>query len=417
MPPLTEIHAPSTKEVVLLYSQEGVSRSSVEETLNPPQSIPPLSERDIDLPKEDILPEPEMNQVSPSSILLPPQSIPPPPPVEEPQAVPGPTTHEVPPSQPSEVSIQKGPETSPSPEKPQEPAASPSVNIHLPPPLPVQGLTSIKLQSSTVSSENQSQELTSAHVVQEEPAPIVTPSLIQNVKLRSVNSSPEPPKAQEELKTEVTMRKQQPSDQVPTSFANGEAPQKPIRRSLIVTSPTSTSLPVIVTSTPALPKSLSLVAPPASSSTEPSPMKNSPPATTASPSMKLQEAIRLRTAARSKESPASRLSVPSPTSPIDLQRSPKSPTNTASFVFSKINRKVVIETKPGTEAKTRVQNKLEVSPVTMVVSESVSLKKASKVPPPVAKKPKSKAKENETSEGTEQTAGQEAQQESIHGKS
>ncbi|XP_035024545.2 uncharacterized protein KIAA1522 homolog isoform X1 [Hippoglossus stenolepis] len=425
VPPSTEILAPSTEEVVLLSSQKCVSQSSVEETLvcklNPPQSIPPppplqskpyLSERDIYLPKEDILAEPETNQVSPSSILLPPQGIPPPPPVEQPQAVPGPTTHEVPPSQPSEVSIQKGPETSPSPEKPQEPAPSPSVNIPLPPPLPVQGLTSIKLQSSTVSTE--SQELTSAHVVQEEPTPIVTPSLLQKVKLRSVNSSPEPPKTQEELKTEVTMRKQQPSDQVPTSSANGEAPQKPIRRSLIVTSPTSTSLPVIVTSQPALPKSQSLVAPPASSSTVPSPMKKSPPATTASPSMKLQEAIRLRTAARSKESPASRLSVPSPTSPIDLQRSPKSPTNTASFIFSKSNRKVVIETNPVTEAKTRVQNKLEVSPVTKVVSESESLKKGSKVPPPVAKKPKSKAKENETSEGTEQTAGQEAQQESIH---
>ncbi|XP_062252494.1 proteoglycan 4 [Platichthys flesus] len=423
-PPSTEILAPSTEEVVLLSSQESVSQSSVEETLacklNPPQSIPPsptlqsqpyVSERDIDLPKEDIVPDPEINQVSTSSILLPPQSIPPPPPVEQPQAVPRQTTDEVPPSQPSEVSIPQGPETSPSPE---EPAPSQSVNIPLPPPLPMQGLTSIKLQSSTVSTENQSQELNSAHVVEEEPTPFVTPSLLQMVKLRSVNSSPEPPKAQEELKTEVTMRKQQPSDQAPTSSANGEAPQKPIRRSLIVTCPTSTSLPAIVTSQPALPKSQSLVAPPASSSTVPSPTKKSPPATTASPSMKLQEAIRLRTAARSKESPASRLSVPSPTSPLDLQRSPKSPTSTASFIFSKSNRKVVIETKPVTEAKTRVQNKLEVSPVTKVVSESESLKKASKMPPPVAKKPKSKATENETSEGTEQTAGQEAQQESNH---
>ncbi|XP_060939222.1 mucin-2 isoform X2 [Limanda limanda] len=357
VPPSTEILAPSTEEVVLLSSQEGVSQSSVEETLacklNPPQSIPPppplqskpcLSERDIDLPREDILPDPEINQVSPSSILLPPQSIPPPPPVEQPQDVPGPTTHEVPLSQPSEVSIPQGPETSPSPEKPQEPAP-PSVNIPLPPPLPVQGLTSIKLQSSTVSTENQSQELTSAHVVEEEPTPVVTPSLLQMVKLRSVNSSPEPPKAEEELKTEVTMRKQQPSDPVPTSSANGEAPQKPIRRSLIV------------------------IAPPASSSTVPSPTKKSPPASTASPSMKLQEAIRLRTAARSKEGPASRLSVPSPTSPMDLQRSPKSPTNTASFVFSKSNRKVVIETQPVTEAKTRVQNKLEVSPVTKAMGQ------------------------------------------------
>ncbi|XP_069392435.1 NHS-like protein 3 isoform X2 [Paralichthys olivaceus] len=422
VPPSTEILTPSTEKVVLLSSQESVSQSSVEETLvcklNPPQSIPPppplqlkphLS--DIDLPQEDILPEIKTNQASLSSTLAPPESIPPLPPIEQPQALAGPTTHEVP---PSEVSIPQSLETSPSPEKPQEQAPSPSVNIPLPPPLPVQGLTTIKLQSSTVSTETPSQELTPSNVVQEESTLLVTPSLLQMVKLRSVNSSPEPPKAQEDPKAEVTMRKQQPSDQVPTSSVNGEAPQKPIRRSLIVTSPTSTSPPVNVTSEPALPKLQPLVAPPASSSPVPSPTKKSPPATTASPSMKLQEAIRLRTAARSKESPASRLSLQPPTSPIDLQRSPKSPTSTASFIFSKSNKKVVIETKPVPEAKAKVQNKLEVSSVTKVVSEPESLKTTSKVPPPVAKKPKSKTKENETSEGMEQTAGQEAQRESIH---
>lgn len=78
---------------------------------------------------------------------------------------------------------------------------------------------------------------------------------------------------------------------------------------------------------------------------------------------------------------------------------------------------MVIETRPVPEAKTSVQNKLEVSSVTKVVSEAESLKKAGKVPPPVAKKPKSKAKDNDTSEATEQTAGQEAQQESIQCKS
>ncbi|XP_056248988.1 uncharacterized protein KIAA1522-like isoform X1 [Seriola aureovittata] len=427
--PPEEIPAPSAEEVALSSSQEDTSQSSEGATLvsklNPPQSIPPppplpsqpqLSEQDVDVPQENVL-SAETNPVSSNSILTPPQSIPPPPLIDllhQPQVVPpntdGPATNEAPPSPPSEISIPPAPETSPTPEKVQEPAPSPPVNIPLPPPLPVQGLTSVNHQPSQASTENQSQEPTPASVVQEEPTPIITPSLLQMVKLRSVNSSPEPPKAQEQPQAEVTMRKQQPSNQVPTSSAGGEAPQKPIRRSLIMTSPPPTSPSVIVTSQTALPKSQSLLAPSASSSTVTSPMKKSPPAMTVSPSMNLQEAIRLRTAARSKESPASRLSLHSPTSPIDLH---KSPSSTASFIFSKNNKKVVIEKKPAPEAKASVQNNLEVSSVTKVVSEAESVKKGGKVPPPVAKKPISKAKENETSEETEQTAGQQAQEESI----
>ncbi|XP_033967624.1 NHS-like protein 3 [Pseudochaenichthys georgianus] len=110
---------------------------------------------------------------------------------------------------------------------------------------------------------------------------------------------------------------------------------------------------------------------------------------TASPSMNLQEAIRLRTAARSKTGPASRLSLNSPTSPKDPQ---KSPCSTASFIFSKSNKRVVIETKPAPEDMATVQ----------------------KVPPPVARKPKTKGKEIEDSEGTEQTAGQEALQDGVN---
>lgn len=49
--------------------------------------------------------------------------------------------------------------------------------------------------------------------------------------------------------------------------------------------------------------------------------------------------------------------------------------------------------------------------------ETQPAQKGTKVPPPVAKKPKSKGKEMETSEGTEPTAGQEEQQESSMGKS
>ncbi|XP_044079908.1 uncharacterized protein KIAA1522 homolog isoform X4 [Siniperca chuatsi] len=428
-----EVSTMSTEEVSPPSSQENARQSSEETTpvskLTPPQSItppPPLpsqsqsSEQEIDFPQENIPSESNSNPVSSNSILTPPQSIPPLHPkqlLHQPQVVPpntdGPTTQEASPSPPSEVSIPPALENSPSPEKAQEPAPSPPGNIPLPPPLPVQGLASIKHQPNPASTENQTSELTSVTVVQKELSPIVTPSLLQMVKLRSVNSNPEPPKAQEQPEAEVTMRNQQPSNQVQTSSASGEAPQKPIRRSLILTapmSPTYTSEPAIVTSQPALPKSQSLVVPPASSSTVLSPTKKSPPAMTTSPSMNLQEAIRLRTAARSKDGPASRLSLHSPTSPIDLH---KSPSSTASFIFSKSNKKVVIETKPAPETMSTIQKNLEVSSVTKVVSEAESVQKGVKVPPPVAKKPKTKGKENETSEGTEQTAGQEALQEDI----
>ncbi|KAM7403912.1 hypothetical protein PAMA_004368 [Pampus argenteus] len=420
-PPVKEVSPPLVIEVPFLPAeeaappsgQENPPQSSEEATpvskLCPPQSVSPPSpiepvlplqhlsiEQEIDVPLESITSKSETNPVSCTSILTPPESIPPPPPLESlppsqlaPPKTDGPVNQEASPSQSHDASIPPAHETTP----------SPPANIPLPPPLPMQGLASTH-QPNPASTENQSPEPPSAPAVQEEPSPIVTPLLLQMVKLRSVNNSPEPPKAQEQSQAEVTMRTQQPSNQMPTPSPSGEAPQKPIRRSLILASPTSTSPPVIVTSEPALPKPQSVVVPPASSTTALSPMKKSPPAITISPSMKLQEAIRLRTAARSKESPATRLSLHSPSSPIDPR---KSPSSTASFIFSKSTKKVEIETKPTVEARETSQNNLEVSSVT----------KGVKMPPPVAKKPKSKAKETETSEGTEQTAGQEAQPESI----
>ncbi|KAK9533500.1 hypothetical protein VZT92_008612 [Zoarces viviparus] len=428
--------AVSTEEASFPSTQENAWQSSEEVSkLTPPQSVPPppplpsqpKSEQEIDLPQDSIPFESEPSPVSFFSILTPPQSIPPPPSVQlllqpqvRPQNTDSPATQEPPPSPPSEVSIPQALENSPRPEKAQEPAPSAPGNIYL----PVQGLANIKDPSSPTSTENQAPEQTSDPVVQEEPAPIFTPS---------PNSSPEIPEAQKQPEAEVTMRKQQLSNPVPTFSASGEAPQKPIRRSLIIisppttsppptsppttsppptsppptsppptspppTSPPPTSPPAIVTAQPAQPKSV-LVLPASSSTTVVSPTKKSPPAMTTSPSMNLQEAIRLRTAARSKAGPPARLSLNASTSPVDFR---KSPSCTASFVFSKSNKKVVIETKPAPETMANVEKKLEVSSVT----------KGVKVPPPVAKKPKTKGKAIET-EGTEQTAGQEALQESI----
>ncbi|KAM3594724.1 uncharacterized protein V6R79_012838 [Siganus canaliculatus] len=430
-PPPKEI-SPPLPAVSSLCSKESVT------VLAPPQSIPPppppLSQlpspaQEVHLPKEDVPPKSESDLDSSGGILMPPSSIPPPPIelLQQPQvlasATEPPTEQEDSHPLPSEVSVSTALENSGSSTETQEPG-----NIPPPPPLPAQGLASDKPQPIPANTEDQTQEvattlaqgLTSdkpqpipastkdqtqevaATPAQEEPTPIVTPSLLQSIKLRSVNSSPEPPKVQEQPETQVIMRTEQSSSPAPPSSASGEAPQKPIRRSLILISPTSTTPPSIALSPPPMPKSQSLVITPASLPTVLSPPKKSPSAMTATPSMNLQEAIRLRTAARSNSGPVPRLSLNSPTSPLDLH---KSPSSTASFIFSKSNKKVVIETKPLQETKAA---KAE----TETVSEE-SPKMGARVPPPVAKKPKPKGNDLETSDGTEQTAGQEAQEPSI----
>lgn len=406
--PAEEVRPPSVPENGHPSSED----ATPVDKLAPPQSIPPSPPQSpvIDLPEENI--PAEANPGSSNSILIPPQSIPPPPPIQLPHqpqgAAPvtaGPVTQEASHSPPSEVSVQPVLENSLPPEKAPEPVPPPPpVNIPLPPPLPVQGLTAIKHEPSPASTEKQTPEPASAPAVQEDFTPIVTPSLLKMVKLRSVNSSPEPPKAQEE--PEVIMRNHQPSGQVPTSSSSAEAPQKPIRKSLIITT-TSTSPTSIVASQQAFPSSQPLVVPPLS----PSSTNKSPSAMTASPSMNLQEAIRLRTAARSLGGPAPRLGLHSPPSPADIH---KSTSSTASFIFSKSNRKVVTETKPVVEIKATTPNSPGVSSLMKVVGEAELVQKGVKVPPPVAKKPKTKGKE--TSEGAAQTAGQEELQDGGMGR-
>ncbi|XP_068194558.1 NHS-like protein 3 isoform X2 [Antennarius striatus] len=416
-PPSVEISPLPPKELSVEVvpppsSQVNVHDSS-EETppvseLAPPENIPPPPPIQAQSPEETV---PSKSDTDPSSInstLNPPPSIPPPPQelLIQPQIVPtkneGPVTQEVQ-SPPSDVSIQPTLESSVPTEGSSVSLSSPPVNIPLPTVLPVEGLGSIENQPNPANSENQTAELTSTPVVQEKPTVIVTPSILQVVKLRSVSNSPEPPKAQE---VEATV-----SNQVPTSSASGETPQKPIRKSLIATSPTSSSPPVVVISQAAHSKSESTVIQPASSPTAVSPTVKSPPATIAAPSMNLQEAIRLRTAARSQTSSAPRISLHSQTSPTGFH---KSPTSTASFIFSKSNKRAMIETRHMAGERAAIKKNLEGSSVTKVMdSEAELVKKGVKVPPPVAKKPKTMGKEVETSVGTEQTAGQEALKESI----
>lgn len=409
-PPLPPEHVSSlpTEEVCLSSIQENVQPSNnvtPENKLAPTQSVPsPSLLQETVIPQENVGSISETNPVSSNSIFKPPQSIPPPTPLEPVHQAQGAdpitdglATQEAPHSSLSDAPVQPSLENCLSTERSLVP--SPPVKIPFPQHLSEQACTVIEYESSPASTENQTPEANSAQVVQEESTAIVTSSLLQMAMLQSGNNSPEPPKVQEQQETEVIMRNPQPSNQGPTLSAS-DVPPKPIRRSMIISSPTSTSPPTIVLSQPDLPKSLSLVVSPASLATSPSPTKKSPPAMTVSPSMNLQEAIRLRTAARSGlGGPASRLSFHSPASPTDIH---KSPSTTASFIFSKSNKKVVIETKTVVESK--------------VVSETELGQLAVKVPPPVAKKPKTKEKETENSEGTEQIAGQEELQESIMGK-
>ncbi|KAM9432873.1 uncharacterized protein ACWYII_016784 isoform 6-T6 [Salvelinus alpinus] len=335
-------------------------------------------------------------------------------------------------------------------------------------PQPSPGITECQNQEKSLSKSSPTPP-------EEAPTPVVTPSLLQMVKLRSVNNGNQGLKkdqSQGQNHTEVTLRAKQPS--------NGEAPQKPIRRSLIMTAPppTVTSPPTTVVSqlsTATVPEAAltsatvpeaaltsatvpeaaltsatvpeaaltsatvpeaaltsatvpeaaltstttkfqpSIVNLPSKSSTVTSPTSKSPPA---SATMRMQEAIRLRTETRSKEGPPSHLSLHSPTSPTGL-KFPSStasfiPSSTASFIFAKSTKKVVIETLSTPEVQANLTKNLvaELSSMSNPAKSTETQKEvAVKVPPPVARKPRLKVTDAEPSVETEhvQTAGQEAQ--------
>ena len=233
---------------------------------------------------------------------------------------------------------------------------------------------------------------------QEETTSSVTPSPVPPVKQESTDSSPEATNDQcTQVQSEVILRVQQPKKQLQTQSSSGEAPQKPIRRSLIMLSPPSISPPIEVIPQATVPKSLSVEVMHTSPAVPPSPTKRSPPVHTLSPSMNLQEAIRLRTAARTKSPTSPR----GPKSPFggDIH---KSPSSMASFIFSKSNRK--LETAPLPEAQLKFQKNVvaELSTVSKPVKEAaLEEKKGVKVPPPVAKKPKVQAKDTGNNVETE----------------
>ncbi|XP_067167740.1 NHS-like protein 3 isoform X2 [Apteryx mantelli] len=194
--------------------------------------------------------------------------------------------------------------------------------------------------------------------------PIVTPSLLQMVRLRSV--SVEPPAA---AGPGAQDRPAQP------------VPQKPVRRSL--------------------------------STRQPSPPKD------AVPSNQLHDAVHLKAAALSsgeaaepaasrlaEKLPGSKAALPGPAAagpegpPGDGQVSPlhKSPASTASFIFAKSSKKLVIETPSCPEAQADLKRNLvaelmnfsgqrSAAPAPQGPGKAQAPRKPGKIPPPVAKKP------------------------------
>ncbi|XP_047460483.1 uncharacterized protein KIAA1522 homolog isoform X2 [Mugil cephalus] len=204
--------------------------------------------------------------------------------------------------------------------------------------------------------------------------PLVTPSLLQMVRLRSVNMTEDQVKTPPEDKSTNDITPVQENGPVSTQGPQN-IPQKPIRKSLSLKSSPQTVKTSSVTLNP--------------------------------PSLRLQEAIRMKTAAMSlRDGVPSRLGVIPPmysyvNEPGALSlKSPegcdmyKSPASTASFIFSRSTKKVIIETAATSspEAQSSLKQNLaaelmKVSDQSKVAASSNGGLKCDKVPPPVAKKP------------------------------
>ncbi|XP_018615384.2 NHS-like protein 3 isoform X1 [Scleropages formosus] len=255
----------------------------------------------------------------------------------------------------------------------------PALPTHVPlaPPLPEEKKTSaiFKRQPGNMNWESKSKDLEpwnrSSPVPKEDAnIPLVTPSLLQMVRLRSVNVSDDQTANPAEDR-EMGNGSSPSEGQSQTQAGSQSVPQKPVRKSLSLKSPGPSG---------------------------------------AAPSLRLQEAIRMKTAAMtSKDALPARLSLRSPLSsnsggesgvfsskPSEGGDVHKSPASTASFIFSRSTKKVVIETPTSPEAQSSLKQSLVAE--LMQVSDTANLavadskpsamaKRPSKVPPPVARKP------------------------------
>nr|XP_019946287.1 PREDICTED: uncharacterized protein KIAA1522 homolog isoform X2 [Paralichthys olivaceus]XP_019946288.1 PREDICTED: uncharacterized protein KIAA1522 homolog isoform X2 [Paralichthys olivaceus] len=258
-------------------------------------------------------------------------------------------------------------------------SAQTPITVPVAPPLPAENIThgvNFRRQPSVANRDTRSKELLSRHKstpIPKEDAniPLVTPSLLQMVRLRSVNMTEDQVNTFSEDR--LTNQGAPVKESCPVSIP-GHIPQKPIRKSLSLKSPPQT-------------------------------VKTS--VTLNSPSMRLQEAIRMKTAAMSsRDCLPSRLGVRSPTyscvsEPGTVSVKPPegsdinmSPASTASFIFSRSTKKVIIETAAATSSEAQAGLKQSLAAELMQVSDQSRAAtfsnggvKCDKVPPPVAKKP------------------------------
>ncbi|XP_062490668.1 uncharacterized protein KIAA1522 homolog isoform X1 [Pezoporus occidentalis] len=238
--------------------------------------------------------------------------------------------------------------------QPPAPAVSPpEATVPPPPPLPVPSAPAplpLKKVANGLRADTKKEPVPrskSSPVAKEDASlPIVTPSLLQMVRLRSVSVEP------------TTGTEERP------------APQKPVRRALSTRQP--------------------------------------PPAAAAVPSSQLHHAVHLKAAAlaageAAEKPPSSRAAPQGPEGPAgDGQLSPrhKSPASTASFIFAKSSKKLVLETASSPEAQADLKRNLVAELMNFSGQRSAAPgaapqgpgkaqahRKPGKIPPPVAKKP------------------------------
>ncbi|XP_036418039.1 uncharacterized protein KIAA1522 isoform X2 [Colossoma macropomum] len=537
MPPLPQDappagdKAPSTQKI-----------PSPPQEIPPPPQVPPPPAQAPPPPAQAPPPPPQAPPPPPQAPPPPPQAPPPPPqaPPPPPQAPPPPLQSSPPPPQAPLLTRQASPlppQAHPPPPLEVSLALAQSttpqqIKVPPPPPLPTDLKKEVKPIPNDKHEKPQPPQTTNSAATKEEtPTPMVTQSLLQMVRLRSVKSN----SSQAEAPIVLPKPKQQ------NTAVNHEAPQKPIRRSLIMTAPppevaslsstdpkddtqpstisqvnqdtapAANSQPVAdskiqssntvqdapqvppepkplpdsadhnsVTdqksqnesvpagpiiqlpsnkAEPDLPKdqpatngikantnekdthkepsesedrpsttssqSQLEVTLPMSQTVSPkvSPTRKVPPASIPASSMRLQEAIRLKTAAMSsKDGQAKHFSLLSPPPSAGGSGALHSPSSTANFIFSKSTKKVVIETPSSPERQADLKKTLvsELASVSQTTKPSDSLNKSVKVPPPIAKKPSSRTEntaQNSAETGTNaetehvQTAGQQAQPE------
>ncbi|KAG5264281.1 hypothetical protein AALO_G00251970 [Alosa alosa] len=405
IPPMTQEIPPATQEIPHLTQEIPPATQEIpppaQETLIMTPEILSLAEDLPSLMQENLL----LKQEIPTLIQeLPPLTLESPTLIED---IPSPP-QEAPPPPPSTNDSDPAPE----PHRSGSAGLGPSTLLlaHVPtssPPQSSQATVNFRRQSSQLSRESRSKELLlrkSASMPKEDAnIPLVTPSLLQMVRLRSVGVGEDPGMAPSPDHTPKADSTQSQDQAVPQKLTSSDQtiPQKPTSSDQDV-SQKLLSLDQAVSQKPtgsdqAVPqkpirKSLSLRAG--------TPAVRTPGGPAAAPSLRLQEAIRLKTAAMtSRDGLPARLCLRSSMASLhsgDTSSPPggdmhKSPASTASFIFSKSTKKVVIETTSAPEALTGLKQSLaaelrQASDEAKQVAANGTNKMA-KLPPPVARKP------------------------------